>query len=576
MKKNSSNIFSNSLNKAVNNIYLGKKPALWAFFLILFFYALVSVLVVMAARSEVVFSLFGTMVPFAAFTGVFSLAANISLMFLVIFYRRTGFITALIILFSQFPIMFVNFFVSQTSASIPGLFSNIFTIAVCSIIHMNNQIVGKYQEKIHYQAVTDPLTGLPNRFACTELIDDFVNSKTAFAVVSININSFKSINDTMGHEVGNKVLVEIANRWKTLAESRKTSTIDFVARLGGDEFALVSIGYKDNDELLNTINAYKDELERTITIYECDYFLTASFGYAKNPTDANAGASLLSCADAAMHAAKKHELSSCILRFSPGFLETERSIDMERQVRNALLNGKISYDLQPQYDMNHKLRGFEALARMRDSDGAYISPADFIPVAERIGLVDQIDMIVLRQAAEFLAATLKIDGVDIIMSFNVSVRHLMKNYFIDELKDIIEKTDVPADHLELEITESIMIDSAEKALQRIDEVKKMGIKVAIDDFGTGYSSLGYLNKLPSDMLKIDKSFIAAMNQNESSKQYVASIVSIGHILKFKVISEGVESPEQLDALRNIGCDYVQGYFWGKPVSPEEAAKLVHE
>lgn len=576
MKKNSSNFLSTSLDKTINNIYLGKPRSRVMYVILIILFFAFSFLIITVARSQKSFTLFGTEVPFGAFTGVLSLLDNVCIIFLVIFYRKLGFITSLIIIFIQFPLIFINFFVRQTSASIPGLFSNLFMIGVVAILYWNSKIVGKYQEKIHYQAVTDPLTELPNRFACTELIDDFVKSNTPFAVVSININNFKSINDTMGHEVGNKVLVEIANRWKTLSESRKTSTIDFVARLGGDEFALVCIGYKDNDELLDTINAYKNELERTFTIYECDYFLTASFGYAKNPTDANAGASLLSCADAAMHAAKKQDLSSCILRFSPGFLETERSIEMERQVRSALANGKVTYDLQPQFDLNHKLRGFEALARMRDSDGAYISPADFIPVAERIGLVDQIDTSVFRQAAEFLAATLKIDGVDIMMSFNVSVKHLMKNYFIDEIKDVIEKTGVPADHLELEITESIMIDSADKALQRINEVKKMGIKVAIDDFGTGYSSLSYLNKLPSDMLKIDKSFIDAMNQNESSKQYVASIVSIGHILNLKVISEGVESPEQLEALRAIGCDYIQGYIWGKPLSPEEAAKVVHE
>jgi EAL domain-containing protein (putative c-di-GMP-specific phosphodiesterase class I) len=150
----------------------------------------------------------------------------------------------------------------------------------------------------------------------------------------------------------------------------------------------------------------------------------------------------------------------------------------------------------------------------------------------------------------------------------------MKNNFIDELKDLIVKYQVPTSHVEIEITESVMIDSLEKALQRIDEIKDMGMKIAIDDFGTGYSSLSYLNNFPSDLLKIDKSFIDLMNTSESSKQYVATIVSIGHILNLHVISEGVEDEAQIETLKEIGCDYIQGFIWGKPMSADDALEIV--
>ena len=526
------------------------------------------------ARSEIVFSLFGNPVPFSAFTGVFSLTGNIAILFLVLFYRKLGFITAIIVLFAQFPVILINFLVKHTSASIPGLFTNLFSIGACVIIYINNSLIGKYQERIRHQAVTDTLTGLPNRFACTELIGDFVKSKTNFTVISVDINNFKSINDTMGHDVGNKVLIEIASRWKAMADSRRTKTVDFVARIGGDEFAIVSLGYNDNNDIIATITAYRNELEKIITIDDCDYYITAAFGYAKFPTDSNVGAPLLSCADAAVHAVKRQGLSNCVLRFTPAFWEPERYIEMERKIRTALKNDSIFFYLQPQYDMDHKLRGFEALARMKDAVGAFISPADFIPVAEKTGLIDRIDMCVFKQAVKFLSDVLKKGPSDITVSFNISVRHLMKNGFMEEIREVIKNCPVPINHLELEITESIMVDSAEKALRRINEIKELGIKVAIDDFGTGYSSLNYLNKLPSDMLKIDKSFIDTMNTSESSKQYVASIVSIGHILNLKVISEGVEQPEQLEALRNMGCDYIQGFIWGKPLPPEEAVKLV--
>ena len=185
-----------------------------------------------------------------------------------------------------------------------------------------------------------------------------------------------------------------------------------------------------------------------------------------------------------------------------------------------------------------------------------------------------IDMRVFELAVQFMGTLVTDPASDITMSVNVSVRHLMKNNFLDDIKRILNKYGVAPERIEIEITESIMIDSAEKALQRITELKKMGMKVAIDDFGTGYSSLSYLNSFPSDMLKIDKSFIDKMNQNEVSRQYVAMIISIGHTLDLKVISEGVESADQIDTLKAIGCDYVQGFVWGRPLPPEEAEKLV--
>lgn len=249
-------------------------------------------------------------------------------------------------------------------------------------------------------------------------------------------------------------------------------------------------------------------------------------------------------------------------------------LEIENMIRTALENDTIYFNLQPQYDMDHKLRGFEALARMKDSEGKNVSPGEFIPVAEKVGLIDKVDGAVFRKAAAFFGELLRKTGADLMLSINASVRHIMKNDFIDEIRELISSSGIPADKLEIEITESIMIESADKALQYIDEIKSMGIKIAIDDFGTGYSSLSYLNKFPANLLKIDKSFIDEMNSSDSSRQYVAAIISIGHIMGFDVISEGVEETEQLETLRKIGCDYIQGFIWGRPLSSEEAEKLV--
>ena len=423
---------------------------------------------------------------------------------------------------------------------------------------------------------TDQLTGIPNRIACTEMIDGLIKHFETFSLVSIDINSFKSINDTMGFEAGNKVLKEVASRWKKIVDEKLTNTNDHLARMGGDEFSLVIQGYSSDEDIQQTIQKYSEALSAPMTIDDCDLYINASFGYCLYPDDADTLDSLISSANASMSEVKRQNSSNHIMRFTPELLKEERTLEIERKLINALENGTIFFCLQPQFDISHKLRGFEALARMKDDDGKIISPGEFIPVAEKVGLVDKVDGTVFRKSAMFIGRLIRLTGAEIILSVNVSVRHLMKNDFLDEVRDIIAVSGIPADHLEIEITESIMIDSAEKALHCIDELHKMGIQIAIDDFGTGYSSLSYLNNFPANILKIDKSFIDKMCSGDSAKQYVAAIISIGHIMGFDVISEGVEEAEQLETLKEIGCDFIQGFIWGKPLPLEEAEKLIME
>jgi diguanylate cyclase (GGDEF)-like protein len=405
-------------------------------------------------------------------------------------------------------------------------------------------------------------------------MQDLIKSSQKFALVSIDINNFKSINDTMGHDTGDSVLKEIASRWRALADSQKTGTSDFVGRISGDEFFIIISGTDSTEAFRRTIDAYKDELERKITIDDCDYYLTACFSYAVCPDDSDIVENLYLFADSALHEVKKKGSGSRILRFTQSVLNSERDLELERKIRSALNNNKLMFNLQPQFDMNHKLRGFEALARLKDDDGSFISPGEFIPVAEKTGLIDRIDLRVFEMAAGFLSSLPCLEKQDFLLSINVSVRHLMKNNFMEEMRRVVSETNFPPQRIEIEITESIMIDSAEKALWRMEEIKKMGMKIAIDDFGTGFSSLSYLNSIPSDLLKIDKAFIDKMDESDSSKQYVSMIISLGHILNLKVISEGVESQAQVDELKAIGCDYIQGYVWGRPLMPEDAGKLV--
>ena len=439
--------------------------------------------------------------------------------------------------------------------------------------HIARYKVIKRLEKMSY---IDTLTGLHNRFACTEYITDLINRKEKFAAVSIDINNFKRVNDTLGFEAGNKVLIETVSRWKAAAEKDTSGAEKYLSRNGGDEFFLVVSGYNSEEELRTVIGLYADALTEYMTIDGCDLYITASFGYAEYPNDADNVDAIVSNANAAMNEIKKVNSSEHILRFTPELSRDEHIIEIERMIRTALENDTIYFNLQPQYDMDHNLRGFEALARMKDGMGNVISPAEFIPVAEKVGLIDRVDGMVFRKACLFFGDLLRKTGADLTISINASVRHLMKSDFLDEITGLLEDSGIPADHLEIEITESIMIDSFAKALSCIDELKKLGIQIAIDDFGTGYSSLSYLHRFPANLLKIDKSFIDKMNTSESSRQYVASIISIGHIMGFDVISEGVEAPDQLDTLKEIGCDFIQGFIWGRPLSAEDAGKLVEE
>ena len=565
---------NNNIDKTLKNLSLNKEAPKSAFILLVLLYAIASFLTTRTSVMQGSIAIGGQMISYNSFTGVFSMLGYICIICLVMLFRRVGYIVSMVAIILQSPLMIFNIFVRGNLHSLPGLFSSVLIIGAISIIHFTYRKILKYQQSIREQAVTDRITGLPNRFACNELLTDLQRRGEPFVLVSVDLNDFKSINDTMGHDTGDQVLKEVARRWKDLANSLSTETVDFVARNSGDEFMIVISEYPSVEEIENTINAYREVLEKKITIDDCDYYLTACFGYSFFPEDSDVIENIYLFSDAALHEVKKAGSGSRISRFTPDVLNFERTLEIERKIRTALNSDKIFFNLQPQYDINHNLRGFEALARMKDDDGSFISPVDFIPVAEKTGLVDRIDMRVFELSMEFLDKITRETGTEIMMSVNVSVRHLMKNTFIEDIKNILKAHNIAPERVEIEITESIMIDSAEKALQRINEIKAMGMKVAIDDFGTGYSSLSYLNNFPSDLLKIDKAFIDQMNMSESSKQYVAMIISIGHILHLKVISEGVESPDQVEVLKKIGCDYIQGFVWGKPMPPEEAARLV--
>lgn len=568
------NIKQKYTERVINRLSEQRQRPMIFFVIIVFLYMISTILTSVAAGQSVTINLFGLTIPVYTFAGALSAISEICIIFMAFYYGKLGYFTAIVLQIIQFQSIIIGIVYKHNMTSIPGLFSSLLTIIAVTIIYLNNKKIDIYQKELRRQAITDGLTGLPNRYACSKLIDTLYSKKEKYIITSIDLNGFKGINDTLGFDIGNSVLKEIANRWMTLADNNDKNSSDFIARVSGDEFVIIIRNYASQDQALNKIKEYEKKLTERITIDDCDIYVNASFGYAEYPLDSDEKDFVYTCAETAMHEVKRRNISNHILHFTPDMLTDEHLLEIEGKIKKALEEQTFFFHLQPQFNMDHKLRGFEALARMKDSDGTFISPGEFIPVAEKIGLIDKVDEMIFRKSALFFGKLLKESGADITLSINVSVKHLMKNDFLDEIQRILDESGVPATNLEIEITESIMIDSVDKALECIDKIRAMGIQIAIDDFGTGYSSLSYLNKFPANLLKIDKSFIDTMNTSKSSKQYVSAIISMGHIMGFDVISEGVEEDAQIETLKEIGCDFIQGYIWGRPLPQEEAEKLV--
>ncbi len=564
------------LEHTLDRLYAGKNevPA-WRFAVLVAVYLIATGIVSVSAASGVSFALFGHSVPFYTFAGVFTSLANICILILTMYFGKKGFAASLTFLLVQIPLILINIIINHVYTSIPGIFSNFLTIIAICIIYFSNRKITAVQKDMRNQAVTDILTGLPNWFACTELINALIEKKVPFVNVTINLNGFKTINDTMGFDSGNEVLKEVARRWKTIADTGAAGTLDFISRLSADEFCLIIRRYRSDEDITRTIDMYEAAMKDHFTVYGCEFQMTASFGYSVYPEDGETINELVVASNSAIKNLKRESSSNHILRFTPDLLE-DNTFELEGKIRTAIENDTVFYMLQPQFDMEHNLRGFEALARMKDEDGNFISPGDFIPAAEKCGLIDKLDGIVFRKAASFVGNLIYNTGSNCTLSLNVSVRHLMMTGFTDEIRKLLEVSKIPPSQLEIEITESIMIESMEKAKHFVEQIRDMGVQIAIDDFGTGYSSLSYINSVPATLLKIDKSFIDDLNKDDKSKAYVQTIISLGHLMGLDVISEGVEDESQLATLKEIGCDLVQGYVWGRPLPPEEAEKLVLE
>jgi len=430
------------------------------------------------------------------------------------------------------------------------------------------------EEDVRRLAFFDSLTDLPNRTLfldrCNQAINMAGRDNTVIALLLFDLDNFKEINESLGHGVGDQLLQAVALR---LQEGIRRS--DTLARLGGDEFILMMPNAPDFRSISVVAQKLLGLLTLPFDLEGKELFISASIGVTMFPTDGKESDSLLSHADLALYAAKEKGRNAFCFYSEQMDQTTQERRELEARLRQALQNKEFFLDYQPQYDLTgNRLVSVEALARWRDPERGLIPPDKFIRIAEEAGHIHQLGEWVLLEACR-QAQQWQNDGfAPIRVAVNLSGKQFQQANIIDIIDRVLAETSLDPHLLELELTESILMEKAQDTVSILVDFKVRGIKLAIDDFGTGYSSLSYLKFFPLDRLKIDRSFVRDIAEDPDDAAIVNAIIGLSHSLGLKVIAEGVETEEQLSFLKKQGCDEVQGYYFARPLSPEKVAELL--
>ncbi len=422
------------------------------------------------------------------------------------------------------------------------------------------------EARIRDLAYYDPLTGLPNRRLLEDrllvALSHAARTNNRLAVMFVDLDRFKRINDSLGHAVGDRVLIELARRIQACLREDDT-----VARMGGDEFVVVLGRLAQPDDAAVTARRIVAALRCPIVIDERELVVTTSVGVSIYPDDSQDGSTLIKNADIAMYRAKEEGRNSFQL-YQPAM--NTRSLErlaLETALHGALKRNELLLHFQPLVRAdNGDLAAVEALLRWQHPDLGLIAPADFIPLAEETGLIVSIGEWVLRQACSHHRLWREAGRAPMRMMVNISVRQFRQEGFVDMVARMLAETDMPASMLTLELTESMLMDDVDSSLVRMQQLHALGVSLALDDFGTGYSSLAYLKGFPIDELKIDRLFVRGIDRSTRDAALVAAIVALGHSLGLRVVAEGVETQAHLDVVRQSGCDLAQGYHFSRPLA----------
>lgn len=435
--------------------------------------------------------------------------------------------------------------------------------------------VKESQRKMEQLAYFDTLTGLANRtFFRMQLRKSMALAERghyAFALFYFDLDEFKRINDTLGHNAGDQLLVEVANRLK-----QRLRAEDTIARLGGDEFAILLSGIEHQEHATQVANTIQKTLNEPIQLGSNEVIISASIGITMAPYDSQEEDQLLKHADLAMYEAKAKGRNT--FHFYSQELNTAANerLFIENELRQAIKDKQLTVYYQPQIDSRTQLvMGYEALLRWFHPTEGAIAPTKFIPIAEATGLIVELGEWVLHQACNFVVK-LERQGRASNIAINLSARQFKDASLLPTLKKIIASTQVSAKSLHLELTESMLMGNVEAAIAQLHELKGLGVSISIDDFGTGYSSLSYLKRFPVDILKIDRSFIKDIPDDNNDMAITAAIIAMAQKLKLDVVAEGVETVEQVEFLKNNNCFIVQGYYFSPPIAERDLPTLFEQ
>ena len=448
----------------------------------------------------------------------------------------------------------------------------------CACMFLDQTEHKRLETRLRMQALYDPLTGVANRSLCVERIDTALQRAKRrpdyhYAVILIDLDRFKNINDTQGHTVGDAVLVEIAARLRACVRE-----LDTVARMGGDEFVIVMEEFDSYKRPIQAIKRIREELRLPVRVQELELSVTASVGLALGQTPAASAEEVLRNANLAMHRAKAMGRNR-VKSFTQSLLtQTVRVVRLENEMDRAIARGEFFLEFQPiiQLGKTEQLFGFEALARWRHPERGLIMPNEFIPIAEDSGKVVELGYWALREGSRILNAW---RGryphlADAMLSVNLSPQQVPKPDFLPRMREILNETGLPARNLKLEVTETALMQSGASVLNKLTELRDMGVTFSVDDFGTGYSSLAYLTRLPLDHLKIDLSFVRMLESGKENLEIVRAIIQLATSLRMDVVAEGVETLSQQGILQGLGCEYFQGYLFARPLPEGKAEEFL--
>ncbi len=426
------------------------------------------------------------------------------------------------------------------------------------------------ERHLRYIAHHDIVTGLPNRLLLSERMQEEItrarHSNQRFALHVIDLDGFKSVNDVMGHSIGDRLLVAVAERLLTVKRYGYV-----VARLGGDEFAILQTGLPDNETAARLANEICSLLREPVILNDKRAAITASVGTAIHPADGVNNEDLLCHADLAMYKAKGDGGDRYQFYAADMNLRARRAAALDSELRLAIERNEFVLHFQPQIRLETgRAIGVEALVRWQRPDGSLVLPGGFLPRAEENGLILKISELVLRNACQQAAAWRRAGLPSLRVSVNLSPNQFRGQGLPLRVAQILNETKLDPRLLELELTENILMYDIDQVIVQLQQLSNLGVAISIDDFGTGFSSLSYVKRLPVDRLKIDQSFIRDVVSNPSDKAIVEAVVNLAHSLRMDVVAEGVETAEQLEYVRSTGCDAVQGFYYGRPM---EAAQF---